>query len=124
VKRRRRFAVLLVPGAAQQHVRSRTSANTFHVAPGWFVFRASKAYSFGFRYTAQLVFSGRVPPLLLFFQRVVIMAFCFITFAMRKVSFLTVLAVPVFRSIVGRAFLTRCCSGLTHKAASTAELIR
>jgi hypothetical protein len=35
-----------------------------------------------------------------------------------------VLAVPVFRSIGGKPFLTRCCSGLTHKAASTAELIR
>jgi hypothetical protein len=71
-----------------------------------------------------MVFSGCVTPMLLFFQRVVIMAFCFITFAMRKVSFLTVLAVPVFRSIIGKPFLTRCCSGLTHKAASTAELIR
>jgi hypothetical protein len=61
---------------------------------------------------------------LLFFQRVVIMRFCFITFAMRKVSFSAVLAVPVFRSIIGKPFLTRRCSGLTHKAASTAELIR
>ena len=71
-----------------------------------------------------LFFSGCVTPLLLFFLRVVIMAFCFITFVMRKVSFLAVLAVPVFRSIIGKPFLTRCCSGLTHKAASTAELIR
>jgi hypothetical protein len=61
---------------------------------------------------------------LLFFLRVVIMAFCFITFAMRKVSFSAVLAVPVFRFIIGKPFLTRRCSGLTHKAASTAELIR
>jgi hypothetical protein len=61
---------------------------------------------------------------LLFFQRVVIMRFCFNTFAMRKISFSSVLAVPVFRSIIGKAFLTRRCSGLTHKAASTAELIR
>jgi hypothetical protein len=45
-------------------------------------------------------------------------------FAMRKVSFLGVLAVPVFRFIIGKPFLTRRCSGLTHKAASTAELIR
>jgi hypothetical protein len=71
-----------------------------------------------------LFFSGRVTPLLLFFQRVVIMAFCFNTFAMRKASFSSVLAVPVFRFIIGKPFLTRCCSGLTHKAASTAELIR
>jgi hypothetical protein len=35
-----------------------------------------------------------------------------------------VLAVPVFRSIIGKPFLTRRCSGLTHIAASTAELIR
>jgi len=72
----------------------------------------------------QLVFSGCATPLLLFFQRVVIMAFCFITFAMRKVSFSYMLAVPVFRSIIGKPFLTRRCSGLTHIAASTAELIR
>ncbi len=71
-----------------------------------------------------LFFSRCVTPLLLFFQRVVIMRFCFITFAMRKVSFLTVLAVPVFRSIGSKPFLTRRCSGLTHIAASTAELIR
>jgi hypothetical protein len=71
-----------------------------------------------------MFFSWRIPQLLLFFQRVVIMAFCFITFAMRKVSFSSVLAVPVFRSIGGKPFLTRRCSGLTHKAASTAELIR
>jgi hypothetical protein len=71
-----------------------------------------------------LFFSGHVTPLLLFFQRVVIMAFCFITFAMRKVYFSAVLAVPVFRSIGEKPFLTRRCSGLTHKAASTAELIR
>jgi hypothetical protein len=69
-------------------------------------------------------FSGCVTPLLLFFLRVVIMRFCLITFAMRKVSFSSVLAVPVFRSIGGKPFLTRRCSGLTHKAASTAELIR
>jgi hypothetical protein len=82
------------------------------------------AGSFGFRYTVQLVFSGCVTPLLLFFQCVVIMRFCFITFAMRKASFSSVLAVPVFRSIIGKPFLTRRCSGLTHTAASTAELIR
>jgi hypothetical protein len=35
-----------------------------------------------------------------------------------------VLAVPVFRSIGGKPFLTRRCSGLTHIVASTAELIR
>jgi hypothetical protein len=69
-------------------------------------------------------FSGCVAHLLLFFQRVVIMAFCFNTFAMRKASFSSVLAVPVFRSIGSKPFLTRRCSGLTHKAASTAELIR
>jgi hypothetical protein len=34
-----------------------------------------------------LFFSGCVTPLLLFFLRVAIMAFCFITFAMRKASF-------------------------------------
>jgi hypothetical protein len=66
-------------------------------------------------------FSGCVTPLLLFFLRVVIMAFCFITFAMRKASFFAVLAVPVFRSIIGKPFLTRCCSGF---ATLTAELIR
>jgi hypothetical protein len=71
-----------------------------------------------------MVFSGRVPQLLLFFQRVVIMRFCFITFAMRKVSFSSALAVPAFRSIIGKPFLTQRCSGLTHIAASTAELIR
>jgi hypothetical protein len=70
-----------------------------------------------------LFFSGFAPPLLLFFQRVVIMRFCFITFAMRKVSFSSALAVPAFRFIIGKPFLTRCCSGLTHTAASTAELI-
>jgi hypothetical protein len=69
----------------------------------------------------QLVFSGCVTPLLLFFQRVVIMAFCFNTFAMRKVSFSSVLAVPVFRSIIGKSFLTRRCSGF---ATLPAELIR
>jgi hypothetical protein len=53
-----------------------------------------------------LFFSGCVTPLLLFFQRVVIMAFCFITFAMRKVSFSSVLAVPAFPSIGGKLFLT------------------
>jgi hypothetical protein len=37
---------------------------------------------------------------------------------MRKVSFSAVLAVPVFRSIIGKPFLTRRSSGLTHKAAS------
>ena len=126
-------------------VRSRTIANTFHVAPGLFVFRSSKACPFGFRYTVlchfyrriphrlvlslvgtrcSLFFSWRVPQLLLFFQRVVIMRFCFITFAMRKVSFSSVLAVPLFRSIGSNPFLTRRCSGLTHIAASTAELIR
>jgi hypothetical protein len=71
-----------------------------------------------------MFFSGCVTPLLLFFQRVVIMTFCFIIIAMRKVSFSSMLAVPVFRSIIGKPFLTRRCSGLTHKAASTAELIR
>ncbi|WP_287718292.1 hypothetical protein, partial [Microcystis sp. M017S1] len=59
--------------------------------------------------------------LLLFFLRVVIMAFCFITFAMRKAFFLSVLAVPVFRFIIGKPFLTRRCSGF---ATLTAELIR
>jgi hypothetical protein len=68
-----------------------------------------------------LFFSGCAPPLLLFFLRVVIMAFFFITFAMRKVYFLSVLAVPVFRSIIGKLFLTRRCSGFATLAA---ELIR
>jgi hypothetical protein len=68
-----------------------------------------------------MFFSERITPLLLFFQRVVIMAFCFITFAMRKASFSSVLAVPVFRSIIGKPFLTRRCSGF---ATLTAELIR
>jgi hypothetical protein len=40
------------------------------------------------------------------------------------IYFSSMLAVPVFRSIIGKAFLTRRCSGLTHTAASTAELIR
>jgi hypothetical protein len=70
-----------------------------------------------------MFFSGCVTPLLLFFLRVVIMRFCLTTFAMPQ-SFSSVLAVPVFRSIIGKPFLTRRCSGLTHKAASTAELIR
>ena len=43
---------------------------------------------------------------------------------MRKASFSSVLAVSAFRSIGGKPFLTRRCSGLTHIAASTAELIR
>jgi hypothetical protein len=69
----------------------------------------------------QLVFSGCVTPLLLFFQRVAIMVFFFITFAMRKVYFLAVLTVPVFRFIIGKPFLTRRCSGFATLAA---ELIR
>jgi hypothetical protein len=73
---------------------------------------------------AACFFLGAYFRWLLFFQRVVIMAFCFITFAMRKASFSSVLAVPAFRSIIGKPFLTRRCSGLTHTAASTAELIR
>jgi len=40
---------------------------------------------------------------------------------MRKASFSSVLAVSAFRSIIGRAFLTRRCSGF---ATLTAELIR
>ena len=68
-----------------------------------------------------LFFSGCITPLLLFFQRVVIMRFCFNTFAMRKVSFSAVLAVPVFRFIIGKSFLTRRCSGFATLAA---ELIR
>jgi hypothetical protein len=68
-----------------------------------------------------LFFSRCVTPLLLFFQRVVIMAFCIITFAMHKVSFSSVLAVPAFRSIGGKPFLTRRCSGFATLAA---ELIR
>ncbi len=40
---------------------------------------------------------------------------------MRKASFFAVLAVPVFRAIGGKPFLTRCCSGF---ATLTAELIR
>jgi hypothetical protein len=68
-----------------------------------------------------MFFSGCVPQLLLFFQRVVIMRFCFITFPMRKVSFSSVLAVPVFRFIGGKPFLTRRCSGFATLAA---ELIR
>jgi hypothetical protein len=71
-----------------------------------------------------MFFSGCVTPLLLFFQRVVIMRFCLTTFAMRKVSFSSVLAATPVRSIIGKPFLTRRSSGLTHKAASTAELIR
>jgi hypothetical protein len=49
------------------------------------------------------------------------MRFCFIIFAMRKVSFSSVLAVPVFRFIIGKSFLTRRCSGFATLAA---ELIR
>jgi hypothetical protein len=71
-----------------------------------------------------MFFSGRVTRLLLFFQRVAIMTFCFITFAMHKASFSSVLAVSAFRFTPGKPFLTRRCSGLTHIAASTAELIR
>jgi hypothetical protein len=65
-----------------------------------------------------------VPRLLLFFQRVVIMRFCLLLFSMRKASFSSVLAVPVFRSIGGKPFLTRRSSGSAHKAVPTAELIR
>jgi hypothetical protein len=68
-----------------------------------------------------LFFSWRIPPLLPFFQRVVIMRFCFIIFAMRKVYFSAVLAVPAFRSIIDKPFLTRRCSGFATLAA---ELIR
>jgi hypothetical protein len=50
-----------------------------------------------------------------------IMRFCFIIFAMRKIYFSSVLAVPVFRSIIGKSFLTRRCSGF---ATLPAELIR
>jgi hypothetical protein len=57
------------------------------------------------------LFSLRVPQLLLFFQRVVIMGFCLNIFAMRQFSFSSVLAVPVFRSIGGKPFLTRRCTG-------------
>jgi hypothetical protein len=71
-----------------------------------------------------MFFSGCVTQLLLFFLRALIMRFCLTTFAMPQFSFSSVLAVPAFRSIIGKAFLTRRCSGLTHKAASTAELIR
>jgi hypothetical protein len=60
---------------------------------------------------------------LLFFLRVVIMRFCLITFAMLQ-SFSSALVVPAFRSIIGKAFLTRRSSGSAHKAAPTAELIR
>jgi hypothetical protein len=65
----------------------------------------------------QLVFSGCVTPLLLFFQRVVIMRFCLTTFAMRQ-SFSSVLAATPVLSIGGKPFLTRRSSGLTHKAGS------
>ena len=68
-----------------------------------------------------MFFSRCVTPLLLFFQRVVIMAFCFIIIAMRKVYFSSVLVVPAFRCISGKPFLTRRCSGF---ATLTAELIR
>ena len=43
-------------GQVMASVRSRTIAKTFHVVPGWFVFRTSKACSLVFRYTVQLVF--------------------------------------------------------------------
>jgi hypothetical protein len=52
------------------------------------------------------------------------MAFYFKTFAMRKISFSSVLAVPVFYSIGSKPFLIRRSSGSAHKAAPTAELIR
>jgi hypothetical protein len=71
-----------------------------------------------------MFFSGCVTPLLLFFQHVVIMRFCLTTFAMRQFSFSSVLAATPIRSIGSKAFLTLRSSGLTHKAASTAELIR
>jgi len=58
---------------------------------------------------------------LLFFLRVVIMRFCFNIFAMCKSSFSSVLAVPVFRFIISKPFLTRRSSG---SATPTAELIR
>jgi hypothetical protein len=45
----------------------------------------------------------------------------FNTFAMRKASFSSVLAVSAFRSIIGKPFLTRRCSGFATLAA---ELIR
>jgi hypothetical protein len=93
-----------------------------HQAGSSFIPQRLVLWFFGTR--RSLFFSGCVTPLLLFFLRVVIMTFCFITFAMRKVYFSSVLAVPAFRFIIGKPFLTRRCSGLTHKAASTAELIR
>ena len=45
-------------------------------------------------------------------------------FCYAKAYFSSVLAATPVRSIIGKPFLTRCCSGLTHKAASAAELIR
>jgi hypothetical protein len=70
-----------------------------------------------------MFFSGCVTPLLLFFQHVVIMRFCFNTFAMPQ-SFSSVLAATPIRSIGSKAFLTLRSSGSAHKAAPTAELIR
>jgi hypothetical protein len=54
----------------------------------------------------------------------VIMRFFLLLLSMHKAYFSSVLAVPVFRSIIGKAFLTLRSSGLTHKAASTTELGR
>jgi len=67
-----------------------------------------------------MFFSGRVPPLLLFFQRVVIMAFFLPRRAMRQ-SFSFSLVPPFFGFARGTAVLTRRFSG---SATPNAELIR
>jgi hypothetical protein len=70
-----------------------------------------------------MFFSGCVTPLLLFFQRTLIMSFCLTIFSMRQ-SFSSVLGATLVRSIGGKPFLTRRSSGSALKAAPTAELIR
>jgi len=108
-------------GRLSSNVRSRTIAKTFHVAAGWFVFRTSKACSLVFRYTAQLVFFWVRTSAVAVLSARGYHGILLHHFAMRKASFSSVLAVPVFRSIIGKPFLTRCCSGF---ATLPAELIR
>ena len=123
-KPRRCFAVLRRSGlplsSALEVVPSQT-LSTLHRAGSSFVLHRLVLSVFGTR--CSLFFSGCVTPLLLFFQHVVIMRFCLTTFAMLQ-SFSSVLGATPVRSIGRKPFLTRRCSGLTHKAASTAELIR
>jgi hypothetical protein len=74
------------------------------------IFGTKRSFFFWARHSAVAVLSARGYHALLLHY-----------FAMRKASFSSALAVPVFRSIIGKSFLTRRCSGF---ATLTAELIR